>query len=169
MKFGQNFLLGWPPQIACRGILCCLHAPKFCNCRCSAHSSALLLSHVLACALKRAKAALRGEIAMMKCSSSSKSTNGMLHLLAMCLCLQALARSLLRKLAFWLGWQRQQAAGRKHGSSNASAGAAGGHSSPGSAGDGEPAEPALVGPDAELLGITESIAQVASSAMPAAL
>ena len=51
----------------------------------------------------------------------------------------------------------QRITARKYGSSNANAGIAEGHSSPGSAGDGEPAEPVLVGPDVELLGIIESI------------
>ena len=53
--------------------------------------------------------------------------------------------------------------------SGANAGIAEGHSSPGPIGGGEPAEPALVGPGADLLGAAESAAQVASSAVPAAL
>ena len=51
----------------------------------------------------------------------------------------------------------QRIAARQHGSSNANAGIAEGHSSPGSADGGEPAEPALAGPDVELLDIIESI------------
>ena len=63
----------------------------------------------------------------------------------------------------------QRAAARKHGSSSANAGIAEGHSSPDSVDDGESVEPVLVGPEVELLGIIESTAQIASSAMPAAL
>ena len=51
----------------------------------------------------------------------------------------------------------QRIAARKYGNSNANAGIAEGYSSPGSAGDGEPAEPALVDPDLELLDIIESV------------
>ena len=47
---------------------------------------------------------------------------------------------------------------RKHGKPSAEGAAAEGHSSPGFAADGEPAEPALVGPGIELLDIIESIA-----------
>ena len=63
----------------------------------------------------------------------------------------------------------QRIAARKYGASNANAGIAEGYSSPDSVDGGEPAEPALAGPDVGLLGATESAAQVASSAAPAAL
>lgn len=64
--------------------------------------------------------------------------------------------------------REQRMAKRKHGKSSGDEGTDEGHSSADFVGDGEPAEPMLVDPDAGLRGIIGSIPLVASSAMLAA-